>query len=259
MSKAKEGYKKMEQNISETINVSSSKVKEALEKALKDPDEGVRQKAANSLLQIEAKTSLDTYILMLDSDDRATRIQAIYLLAELATEPAIELLQQRMRDPYDDVRAAVIQALGNSSDNYTTHQIQEKAVHIALMGLKDVNLSIKASAADALAKFSSSKDFPHDPRTTEALLTLLTTGTNDETEDAQPVISALMALGEIGDKSVVPDVMKKAKADNLEIKEAALKTLGKLRDPRAEACLIEALTSKSARIRMQAAESLGNI
>ena len=240
----------------------------ALEEALKDSDEGVRQIAAKSLSQIEAKADFDTYILMLDSQDRATRIQAIYLLAELAIEPAIELLRLRMADPYDDVRAAVIQALGNSSDNYTTstvssetkssvssetkRQIREKVVDIALMGLADVNLSIRASAADTLAKFK-------DPRTAEALMPLLTSRTNDETEDTQPVVRALIALGEIGDRKVVPDVIQKTKADNLEIKEAALKALGKLRDPRAEACLIEALTSESARIRMQAAESLGNI
>ena len=234
----------MEQNISERI--------EALEKALKDPDEGVRQKAAESLSRIEAKADFDTYALMLDSNDRATKIQAVYLLAELATQPAIELLRLHMDDPYDDVRAAVIQALGNSSNNYRTREIREKAVDIALMGLRDVNLSIKASAADTLAKFKG-------PRSAQALLTLITSGTKDEAEDTQPVISALLALGEIGDRKVVPEIIEKAKVDNLEIKETALKVLGMLGDPRAEDCLMEALTNDNARIRMQAAESLGYV
>jgi HEAT repeat protein len=234
----------MEQNISKRI--------EALEEALKDPDEGVRQKAAESLSRIEAKADFDTYILMLDSDDRATRIQAIYHLAELATQPAIELLRLQIRDPYDDVRAAVVQALGESSNNYTIREIRQEAVDIALMGLEDVNLSIRASAADTLAKFK-------DPRSARALLALITTGTKDESEDAQPAVSALLALGEIGGTKVVPEIIEKAKVDNLQIREAALKILGMLRDPRAEDCLVEALTSDDARIRMQAAESLGYI
>ena len=234
----------MEQNISRRIEV--------LEEALKDPDEGVREKAAQSLSRIEAKADFDTYILMLDRDDRATRIQAIYHLAELATQPAIDLLRLQIRDPYDDVRAAVIQALGNSSNNYTTREIRQKAVDIALMGLEDVNLSIRASAADTLARF-------RDPRSTRALLALITTGTKDEADDAQPVVRALLALGEIGGSKLVPDIIEKAKTDSLEIKEAALKVLGMLGDPRAEGCLIDALTSDNARIRMQAAESLGYI
>jgi HEAT repeat protein len=234
----------MEQNVSKRI--------EALEETLKDPDEGVREKAAESLSRIEARADFDTYILMLGRDDRATKIQAIYHLAELATEPAIELLRLQIRDPYDDVRAAVIQALGNSSNNYTTREIRQKAVDIALMGLEDVNLSIRASAADTLARFK-------DPRSARALLALITTSTKDEADDAQPVVRALLALGEIGGSKLVPDIIEKAKTDSLEIKEAALKVLGMLGDPRAEGCLIEALTSDDARIRMQAAESLGYI
>jgi len=234
----------MEQNTTKRI--------EALQKALRDPDESVQQKAAESLSRIEAKADFNTYVRMLDSDDRAIRIQAVYLLAELATQPAIELLRLQMRDAYDDVRAAVVQALASSSRNYKTREAQEKAVDIALMGLQDVNLSIRASAADVLAKFK-------DPRSTQALLTLIISGIKDESEDAQPVIRALLALGEIGDRKAVPEIIKKAEVDDSEIKKAALKALGMLGDPRAEACLIKALTSSDASIRIQAVESLGYI
>lgn len=228
---------------------------ETLEKALKDPDEGVRQKAAEALSRIEAKVDLDIYIRMLDSNDRATKMQAIHLLAELAAETTVELLRIQMSDPRDDVRAAVIQALGNNSDNYRTREMREKAVDIALMGLEDANPSVRASAADALAEFG-------DPRCANALLAIITKSTEavaDEDEDVQPVVSALLALGEIGDRKVVPEVVEKAKADDLEVKEAALRVLGTFGDPRGESCLIEALASDSARIRMQAAESLGKI
>jgi HEAT repeat protein len=225
---------------------------EALEKALKDPDEGVRQKAAESLSRIEAMADLDTYTRMLDSDDRSVRIQAIYLLAELATETAIELLRLQVNDAYDDVRAAVIQALGNSANNYRTRETREKAVDIALMGLEDVNLSIRASAANTLGRF-------YHPRSVEALLSIVTSGSGDESEDIKLVVSALLALGEIEDRKVVPQIIEKAEVDNLEIKEAALKALGMIGDPKAEDCLIQSLASENAKIRMQAAESLGKI
>jgi HEAT repeat protein len=225
---------------------------EALEKALKDPDEGVRQKAAESLSRIEAMADLDTYTRMLDSDDRSVRIQAIYLLAELATETAIELLRLQVNDAYDDVRAAVIQALGNSANNYRTRETREKAVDIALIGLEDVNLSIRASAANTLGRF-------YHPRSVEALLSIVTSGSDDESEDIKLVVSALLALGEIEDRKVVPQIIEKAEVDNLEIKEAALKALGMIGDPKAEDCLIQSLASENAKIRMQAAESLGKI
>ena len=120
------------------------------------------------------------------------------------------------------------------------------------MGLEDVSPSVKASAAATLARF-------RNPRAVGHLLTLIAGVVDDESQDAQLAVSVLLALGEIGDRRVVPSIMEKAEADNPEIKEAALKALGLLGDPRAESCLIEALTSEDPRIRMQAAESLGKI
>lgn len=225
---------------------------EALERALRDPDEGVRQKAAESLSRVEAIAYLNTYAGMLDSDDRATRIQAIYLLAELATEEAIELLRLQIGSPYDDVRAAVIQALGDSSQNYRTVEIREKAVDIALAGLEDLDLAIRASAANALAKFK-------DPRSAEALLKTIKDDTDDEDENIQLVANALLALGEIGSRDAVQEIIEKAKTDNLEVKRTALRVLGMLGDARAEDCLIDALESDNAKIRMYAVESLGKI
>jgi len=223
-----------------------------LENILRDPDEGVRQKAAESLSRIEAMVNFDTYVSMLDSDDRAARIQAIYLLGELATEEAVKLLQSQMGDPYDDVRAAVIQALGDSANSYRVREIREKAVDIVLVGLGDLNLSIRASAADALARFK-------DPRSAIPLLAIAKDMTDHEGEDAQLMISVILALGEIGDRGAVPDMIEKTRTDNPDIKEAALKALGMMGDPSAEGCLIESLTSDNPRIRMQAAESLGRI
>lgn len=224
----------------------------ALEEALKDPDEGVRRKAAESLSRIEVKADLGHYIRMLDSDDRATRIQAIYLLGKLDAEEAIELLRLQMADPYDDVRAAVVQALGDSQNSYEASEIREKAVDIVLMGLQDASPAIRSSAANALARFV-------DPRSVAALSRVIACAIGDEIEDIQVVISALFALGEIGDRKVVPEVIEAARTDNLEVREAALKVLGMIGDSRAEACLIEALTNDIARIRMQAAQSLGKI
>ena len=224
----------------------------ALQAALRDPEEGVRQKAAESLSRIEARTDLGAYARMLDSDDRAVRIQAIHLLAELATGGAIELLQLQVDGPYDDVRAAVIRALGSNFDNYKTRETREKAVDIALMGLKDASASVRVSAADVLAKFG-------DPRSEEALLTVVTSGVDDGGEGSQLIVSALLAFGEIGSSEAVPVIIEKAMSDNLEIKKAALKVLGMIGDSRAEDCLIEALADTDAGIRMQAAESLGKL
>ena len=224
----------------------------ALQESLRDPEEGVRQKAAESLSRIEARTDLGAYARMLDSDDRGIRIQAIHLLAELATGEAMELLQLQMEVPYDDVRAAVIRALGRNFDNYKAQEIREKAVDIALMGLKDASASVRVSAADTLAKFGN-------PRSAEALLAVVTSGVDDGGEGSQLIASALLALGEVGSGEVVPVIIEKAKSDNLEIKKAALKVLGMLGDSRAEDCLIEALANTDAEIRMQAAESLGKL
>ena len=240
------------ESLSEHDVIPNSQRIEALEKVLRDPDESVRQKAAESLSRIEARADFSTYTQMLDSDDRADKIQAIYFLAELATDAAIELLRLQMSDPYDDVRGTVVHALRDSSDNYRTDEMREKAVDIVLMGLGDLSLAIRTSAADALANFK-------DARSTVALLKVIASSAVDESEDVQLVVSALLALGEIGDRKAVPGIIEKAKADNPEIKEAVLKVLGILGDPRAEDCLIEALTDDSPRVRMQAAESLSKI
>ncbi len=225
---------------------------ETLEKLLKDPDEGVRQKAAESLSRVEAMVDFDAYVSTLDNDNRAVKIQAIYLLAELATESAIELLRSQMSNPYDDVRAAVIKAFRDSSDNYRIAEVCKKAVDVILMGLEDLDWSIRTSAADTLGKFK-------DPRSAAPLLAMMKGMVGHESEDIQLIVSIILALGEIGDRDAVPDIIKKAETDEFEIKEAALKVLGLLGDARAQDCLIESLTSDNAEIRMQAAESLGRI
>jgi HEAT repeat protein len=224
----------------------------ALERLLKDSDEGVRRKAAESLSRIEAIAEFDNYANMLNSEDRATKIQAIYLLSEIATAEVISLLSQQMDSPYDDVRAAVVQALGSNSERYIRSEIRREAVDVIRAGLGDLNLSVRASAAEALAKFK-------DPRSLEALMSVIKSGADDEAENNQLLVNAILALGEIGDSGIVQDIIDKAKTSNLEVKEAALKALGMLGDPRAESCLIEALNSSSPKIRMQAADSLGRI
>jgi len=223
-----------------------------LRKALADPEEEVRRRAAESLSRVEAKTDLDTYVRMLSSDDRPVRIHAIYLLAELATQAAIGLLRSQMSNPYDDVRAGVIRALGSNSDDYKIPEVREKAVDIVLMGLEDANPSVRVSAADALAKYA-------DPRSEEALLTVVTSRVDAGSEGIQLMVSALLALGKIRSRKAVPVIMERAKTDNLEVREAALRALGLIGDARAEGCLIEALADDNTRVRMQAAESLGKI
>jgi HEAT repeat protein len=225
---------------------------ETLKNMLKDPDEGVRQKAAESLSRLEALVNFDTYTSMLNSDDRVARIQAIYLLGELATERAIELLQSQITDPYDDIRAAVIQTLRDNSDNYRTGENRRKAVDVILRGLEDLNPSIRASAADALARYK-------DPRAVDPLLAVVRNMTVHESEEAQLAASVILALGELGDKKSAQEIIERVSADNLDIKEAALKALGMLGDLKAKDCLIESLTSDNARIRMQAVESLGRL
>lgn len=222
---------------------------EALEKVLKDPHGGVRRKAAESLSRFDAEANFDTYARMLQGDDRVTRIQAIYLLGELPLNEAIELLRMQMSAPYDDVRAAVIRTLGNNADNYRAHEILEKAVDIAIMGLADANPVIRASAADVLAEFKQ-------PRSVDALLALLANG-KEKRRDV--IVSVLLALGEIGDTRSVLAIIEKAETDNVQLKEAALKAMGMIGDPDAESCLIMALEDDDPRIRMQAAESLGKL
>ena len=224
----------------------------ALKKALRDPNEGVRRKAAESLSLITNRSNMDTYARILNGDDRAAKMQVIYLLAEIATETARELMLNCMDDPHEDVRAAVVRALGGSLDNYTTHELRMKTLDIALRGLEDSSVSIRISAAGVLAKFG-------DPRSVDALLAALEKETDDKTESNQLVVNTLLALGAIKDRKALPSIMEKTASSNPEIQEAALKALGMIGDPGAEDYLIRALTNENDRVRMQAADALGRM
>ena len=157
------------------------------------------------------------------------------------------MLQSQMSDQYDDFRAAVVQALADSSGKYRDTEMQERAVSIVLKGLEDANSSVRAFAADALAEY-------RDPRAVGALMKIL-----EDEEETKPLVNALLALGQIGDREAVPEIIEKTESDKLEIKETALKALGIIADPRAEDYLIKALATNNVSIRIQAAASLGKI
>jgi HEAT repeat protein len=119
----------------------------------------------------------------------------------------------------------------------------------ALRDVRSPDARVRALAADALADVAEAER----PQAVAALVPLL----RDERHEIRA--TAAIALGVLGDRSVVPQLVDKLVDGNPQARQAAAIALGRLGDPAAFDALAEQLREGPADLRFQAARSLAEI
>jgi len=115
--------------------------RQAVERALRDPDAAVRISALDALERHDALPSLPAVLSTLDDDSREVRLRAIRIVSG-KNDPRIALpLLARVDDTDRQVRAEAIRALGS----------HPRATPALLRLMTDTNEEARASAMDALA------------------------------------------------------------------------------------------------------------
>ncbi len=93
------------------------RVKRVLIESLADPSEKVRYEAATALAQENDPSALhELTSILADTTSKKRKIAAMFLgsMIQKGNTDAIDILLAYAKDPDDDVRAAVIDALGNA-------------------------------------------------------------------------------------------------------------------------------------------------
>ena len=159
--------------------------------ALEDRDFHVRYKAGKAILAFDDPRPLirhiQSYNRERNEDDRSARIDSIQALERLGDERAVPFLIGALYDPDRNVRTAAADALGTMGS--------ERAVSALLWSLEqNYSARVVFAAGRALRRIGGEQAFQG---LTERLPFL----------EAEPWMSAVMALGEIGDERAIPHIV----------------------------------------------------
>jgi HEAT repeat protein len=195
-------------------------------KDLKDPDPGVRERAAKTIcgfdLDIAAREAGGALIDTLSDSDTGVRVNALVTLATVGVhdkfaDKAVVALTQRLEDQQAIVRlhAAVVLAhmdldargaipnLILRSKDLSAYEIRKAAVHaLGRIGAADKKNQVDVRAAKALIEvFTSSPDRSAEVRQ-EAVMALGVMGIPDKLQDKQAELAALKIAFNDKDKGV---------------------------------------------------------
>jgi len=173
--------------------------------ALEDPDLGIRELAADYLTQIKGDTASQLLIRFLANEDIGTRNLSAEILVRIGKDAVPALLSEIDNDDHD-VRKFIVDVLGLIKDESSVEAICGK--------LKDSNINVVCSAAEALGEIGSS-------RAIKALVEAY-----QSTEDVR--LQAVEALGKIGDPSAQDYLVKMLDNQDPMILFAAIEALGNI-------------------------------
>lgn len=180
--------------------------KQALQKALSDADDSVRQAAASSLDSLEARESLEVLLTQLIGGDRGQQIAAVYAL-ELISSPKVFLpLIEALKSPDSDIRAAVAQVLASKR--------HPKTLGPLVKALPDPEPGVQVEIIKALARFS-------DRRVPACLKPLV-----KKTDEV--ALAAIEALGTLGFAEGEAALIQALSDERPRIRRAAAEALGQL-------------------------------
>jgi len=212
---------------------------DALVKALKDPDAGVREAAAESLGRLADARALEGLLAAAGDSDVKVRAAALEALAALEDVRSIPVFTKALKDSNASVRRAAAEALAAMDEAPQT-------VEPLVSALGDTDVHVRLAAVQGLAARK-------DKRALAALSGLM--------KDASPEVraAAVCALGELQDASALPALTTALKDDNEEVRAQAVRALGSLESPKAIPALIEATKDKSQDVRASAASALAQL
>jgi HEAT repeat protein len=210
---------------------------DALVKALKDSDAGVREAAAESLGRLGDTRALDGLMAAASDSEARVRAAAVEALATLEDPRSIPVLTRALKDTNVSVRRAAAEALASMDEAPQT-------VEPLVSALSDSDVHVRLAAVQGLAARK-------DKRALSALGGLA--------KDSSPEVraAAINALGDLQDPAAIPALTAALKDDNEQVREMAVRGLGNLESDKVTPALIEATKDKSADVRAQAANALG--
>ncbi|PLX94134.1 MAG: hypothetical protein C0619_03470 [Desulfuromonas sp.] len=184
----------------------SQAIKQALQKALSDGDEGVRQAAAVSLDALEGREHLDELLAQLKGDDRGQRIAAAYALERVSSTKIFIPLLEALKSQDSDLRAAVAQVLGGKR--------HPKTLGPLVKALADPEPGVQVEIIKALSGFS-------DRRIPACLEPLLKKG-------EEVSLAAIEALGVLGFAEGEKGLIQALEDQRPRVRRAAAEALGRL-------------------------------
>jgi len=213
-----------------------------------------------TLGHLKEKDSLDILIKMLNKGKTRMKNAVSEALGNIGSEIAVEPLIETLKD--DTARVSAIKALGQIGSN--------KAIDCLLEMLHDRDPEVRSAAATSLGQIK-------DPKALEELTKAL-----EEDSDVNVRRLASIAIGEIGQESSVPVLIKKLDDQFLNVATSSADSLIKIGNPSVKPLvevienrlaadalikigeasvdeLIKALTSENENIRTIAAKCLGKI
>ena len=208
----------------ELADFDSSAVAEQVTIALADEDWRVRKEAIGVALALAPSPVLLGRLVdaFLPSDNVGLRNAAVEALGGYG-EPAVQALASRMQHFDADGRKLAVEALGRSG--------RASALPVLAERLVDVDLNVRAAAAEAMAAIGSAGVLEAVPLLESCLL-------SDDPLVALAALEGLNALGAVLPWRVVSSCLSRPS-----LRRAALLAAGRSTDPRAVPILLEALGS----------------
>lgn len=240
--------------------IGDARAVEPLVVALKDSDYRVCSAAARALVKI-GPPSVKALIAVLKYNDSYVRQQTVEALGEIGDARAVPPLLAALKDSDGGVRWVVAEALGKIGD--------ARAVEPLVSALKDSDHEVRWAAASALKKFNyhpatpdaqawlfvGASEFGKAAKlgapAVEPLITVLNEGASEDNAGA-----AAELLGEIGGARAVKPLIAALRNSDSGVRKQAAEALGEIKDDRAVQPLVSALKDSDNEVREAAAESL---
>jgi len=209
---------------------------EPLIEALKDKDGSVRYYAASAFTMIRDNRAVEPLIAVLKDEHVYGPNPAISALGEIGDARAAKSLVPLLKHKDMNIRQKVAQALGKIGN--------KESIGPLANCVNDENKIVRLAVARALAKF-------RDKKAAKALNAFL--------KDRDPYVrqAAVRGLGEIGDGEAIKPLSECVSDEDKNVGRAAVETLGTFRDKKAVKALVALLKYKDADIRWEAARALG--
>ena len=223
----------------------------ALFEALKDEYLAVRQVAARALVKIGDTTDILELLEVLKDQDRLVCEAAAEALENIMNSNAIPALLEALKHNNLTVCEAAAKALGNIGD--------PTAIHGLLQVFKDEHSFVRWYAAKTIRNTIGNS--PAISGLIDALKDEIGWLAARLLKDKNWAVraGAALILGDIGDSTAIPALIKALKDENWRVREAAVKALGKIKNPFALPSLLEALKDEDWLVRWNAAKALGKI
>ncbi len=181
------------------------KRKQVLTNVLQGKDPDMTKLAAEALELLQVREKLGALADTIESGEMLEKIRAICALSDLLGQDINDLLIKALKDPSEDVRAAVVRVMGSRKDLRVLSPLVE--------ALKDSSPSVLRCVVVALGGFK-------DVRLLGPLMRML------KNEDAGVVELAIEAVGNIGDKRAEEAMIHFIAKGNVKMKSLAIKALG---------------------------------